>query len=85
MTHSDVSIGHVVTSSVKLHQEAPFNVDMAEPSSFKSGRCDPLEETPTRNSCRKSVRNTPPWKKTKRQIKETRDKNTFLHQKIVSR
>ena len=29
-------------------------------------RCDPLEETPTRNSCRKSVRNTPPWKKTKR-------------------
>ena len=23
MTHSDVIIGHVVTSSVKLHQEAP--------------------------------------------------------------
>ena len=24
MTHSDVIIGHVVTSSVKLHQEAPL-------------------------------------------------------------
>ena len=24
MTHSDVIIGHVITSSVKLHQEAPL-------------------------------------------------------------
>ena len=27
MTHSDVIIGHVVTSSVKLHQEAPSSID----------------------------------------------------------
>ena len=28
MTHSDVIIGHV-TSSVKLHQEAPKNLDLS--------------------------------------------------------
>ena len=28
MTHSDVITGHVVTSSVKLHQEAPFDDDL---------------------------------------------------------
>ena len=27
MTHSDVIIGHVVTSSVKLHQEAPYKAE----------------------------------------------------------
>ena len=32
MTHSDVIIGYVVTSSVKLHQEAPVIVVSTEVS-----------------------------------------------------
>ena len=38
MTHSDVIIGHVVTSSVKLHQEAPENLYVVDYISGPFGR-----------------------------------------------